>query len=79
MHSSSPDWVLGDARLISSTRTRLANIGPGRNSKLPSRWLSTLVPIRSEGNMSEVHWMRANSASMLAARARASAVLPTPG
>ena len=29
MHSSRPDWVLGEARLISSTSTTLANTGPG--------------------------------------------------
>ena len=29
MHSSSPDWVLGEARLISSTSTMFANTGPG--------------------------------------------------
>ena len=39
MHSSSPDWVLGEARLTSSTSTTLAKIGPGRNSKRCSRWL----------------------------------------
>jgi hypothetical protein len=39
MHSSRPDWVFGLARLISSTITMLAKIGPGRNSKRPSRWL----------------------------------------
>ena len=33
MHSSSPDWVLGEARLTSSTSTMLAKIGPGWNSK----------------------------------------------
>ena len=38
MHSSSPDWVLGDARLISSTSTTFANTGPGRNSNRCSRW-----------------------------------------
>jgi hypothetical protein len=32
MHSSSADCVLGLARLISSTSTRLAKTGPGRNS-----------------------------------------------
>jgi hypothetical protein len=34
-----PDWVFGDARLISSMTTMLAKIGPGRNSKRCSRWL----------------------------------------
>ena len=33
MHSSRPDWVFGEARLISSTSTTLANTGPGWNSK----------------------------------------------
>ncbi len=33
MHSSRPDCVLGEARLISSTSTTLAKTGPGRNSK----------------------------------------------
>ena len=32
MHSSRADWVLGEARLISSATTMLAKIGPGRNS-----------------------------------------------
>ena len=33
MHSSSAACVLGDARLISSPTTMLANTGPGLNSK----------------------------------------------
>ena len=32
MTSSSADWVLGEARLISSARTMVAKIGPGWNS-----------------------------------------------
>src|SRR5215204_6902994 len=79
MHSSSPDCVFGDARLISSTRTTLANTGPGWNSKPALRWLKTLVPTRSAGRRSEVHWTRAYSASSERASERASAVLPTPG
>src|SRR5215216_3183265 len=79
MHSSRPDCVFGEARLISSTRTTLANTGPGWKSKRASRWLKTLVPTRSAGNRSEVHWTRAYSASSERASARASAVLPTPG
>ncbi len=35
MASSSADWVLGEARLISSARTMLAKMGPRRSSKLP--------------------------------------------
>ena len=79
MHSSRPDWVFGLARLISSTSTTFANTGPGRNSKRASRWLKTLVPTTSAGRRSAVHWMRAYSASIERASARASAVLPTPG
>jgi hypothetical protein len=37
--SSSADCVFGIARLISSTSTTFAKIGPGRNSKSRSRWL----------------------------------------
>ena len=79
MHSSRPDWVFGEARLISSTRTTLAKTGPGWNSKLAVRWLKTLVPTMSAGSRSEVHCTRAYSASRERASARASAVLPTPG
>src|SRR3954469_22564718 len=79
MHSSRPDWVFGDARLISSTSTMLAKIGPGRNSKRVSRWLKTFVPTTSAGSRSAVHWTRANCSSMDRASARASVVLPTPG
>src|SRR4051812_23175885 len=79
MHSSKPDWVFGEARLISSTSTTFANTGPGRNSNLASRWLKTLVPTTSAGSRSAVHCTRAYSASIERASARARAVLPTPG
>src|SRR4051812_46872676 len=79
MHSSRPDCVLGEARLISSTSTTLAKIGPGRNSKRLSRWLKTLVPTRSAGSRSAVPWTRAKARSSERAMARASVVLPTPG
>src|SRR3954468_10691996 len=79
MHSSRPDCVFGEARLISSTSTTLAKIGPGRNSKRLSRWLKTFVPTTSAGSRSAVHWMRANCKSVARASARASVVLPTPG
>jgi hypothetical protein len=39
MHSRSAAWVFGDARLISSTRRRFANTGPGLNSNSFERWL----------------------------------------
>src|SRR4051812_34238807 len=79
MHSSRPDCVLGEARLISSTRITLAKIGPGRNSKRLSRWLKTFVPTTSAGSRSAVHWIRANWRSRDRASARARVVLPTPG
>ncbi len=37
--SSRADWVLGEARLISSASTMLANTGPGLNSNAPDAWL----------------------------------------
>src|SRR5262245_7958132 len=79
MHSSRPDCVFGEARLISSTSTTLAKIGPGRNSKRPSRWLKTFVPTTSAGSRSAVHCTRANCRSSARATDRASVVLPTPG
>ena len=36
MHSSRLDWVLGEARLISSARTTLAKMGPGPELELPA-------------------------------------------
>src|SRR4051794_41895048 len=39
MHSSSADWVLGEARLISSPTTMLAKMPPGRNSKWRGSWV----------------------------------------
>ena len=41
MHSSSADWVLGEARLISSPTTMLAKTPPGRNSNSRVSWLKT--------------------------------------
>ena len=37
--SSSADWVFGDARLISSPTTTLANTAPGLNSNSRVLWL----------------------------------------
>src|SRR4051794_7467136 len=79
MHSSRPDCVFGEARLISSTSTMFAKIGPGRNSKRLSRWLKTFVPTTSAGSRSAVHWTRANCSSSDRASVRARVVLPTPG
>ena len=36
--SSSADWVLGEARLISSASTIVWKIGPGWNSNVPLCW-----------------------------------------
>ena len=79
MASSSADWVLGVARLISSVRTIWVMIGPGLNSNSMVFWLKTETPVTSEGNMSGVNWMRRKSQPMEREMARASMVLPTPG
>src|SRR5213596_1743340 len=79
MHSRSAACVFGDARLISSTRSRFAKTGPGRNSNSFDAWLKTLTPVTSEGSRSGVNWIRANDASSDRASAFASMVLPTPG
>ena len=44
MASRRADWVLGEARLISSPRTMLAKIGPGRNSKMSRPRFHTVTP-----------------------------------
>src|SRR5881227_2739718 len=79
MHSSSADWVFGEARLISSTSRRFAKTGPGRNSNSFVCWLNTFTPVTSEGSRSGVNWMRENDASRERASAFASIVFPTPG
>jgi hypothetical protein len=45
MHSSRPDWVLGDARLTSSTMTTLAKIGPGAELEAV---LALVVDVRAD-------------------------------
>src|SRR5437879_3275287 len=79
MHSSSAAWVFGEARLISSARSRFAKTGPGRNSNSFERWLKTLTPVTSEGRRSGVNWIREKDTSRERARALASIVFPTPG
>src|SRR2546421_12472098 len=79
MHSSSAACVFGEARLISSTRSRLANTGPGLNSNSFERWLKTFTPVTSDGSRSGVNWSRENEASNERASAFASIVFPTPG
>ena len=79
MGSRSADCVRGVVRLISSTSTTFAKIGPGwkRNSCRP--WSYTLIPVTSEGSRSGVAWIRLKSPPIERASARASIVLPTPG
>src|SRR6266498_6031090 len=79
MHSSSAACVLGEARLTSSTSSRFANTGPGRNSNSLTFWLNTLTPVTSEGSRSGVNWRRENEQSSERAIAFASIVFPTPG
>src|SRR5215211_4102497 len=79
MHSSSAACVLGEARLISSTSSRFAKTGPGRNSNSFVRWSKTLTPVTSEGSRSGVNWRRENEQSIERARALARTVFPTPG
>ena len=79
MHSSSADCVFGDARLISSTRSTFANIGPGRNANSFVRWSNTFTPVTSEGSKSGVNWRRPKLQPTERASALASMVFPTPG
>jgi hypothetical protein len=79
MHSSIADWVFGDARLISSPTTMLANTPPGLNSKSRVSWLKTETPMTSLGIRSGVNWIRCTEQLIDRARDLASMVLPTPG
>src|SRR3984893_2810591 len=79
MHSSRAACVFGEARLISSTSSRLAKTGPGLNSNSFERWLKTFTPVTSDGNRSGVNCMRENDMSSERASALASMVFPTPG
>ena len=55
--SSSAAWVFGGARLISSARRTFAKTGPGRNSKVASRWFQIDEPgdVRGEQVGRELH------------------------
>ena len=77
--SSRADWVLGEARLISSASTRWWNTGPGRNVNCDRCWSKTVTPVTSPGSRSGANWIRACEASTVLASARASMVLPVPG
>ena len=77
--SSSADCVFGEARLISSASTMLANSGPGWKTNVSvARW-STLTPTRSVGSRSGVNCTRFHEQSIEPASALARLVLPTPG
>ena len=79
MASSSADWVLGEARLISSPITMLAKMPPGLNSNSRESWLKIDTPVMSLGSRSGVNWIRRAEASIDRASALASIVFPTPG
>ena len=76
-------WVFGGVRLISSARSMLAKIGPGRNlySRAPlSRfsWI-TSVPVTSLGMRSGVNWIRLKLKWVASASELTSNVLASPG
>src|SRR5262245_10298716 len=79
MASSRLDCVFGVVRLISSARMMLVNSGPGLNTNSLVFGSHTETPSTSDGSMSEVNWIRWNSAPIERASAAASVVLPTPG
>ena len=80
MTSSSADWVFGEARLISSASTMLANTGPGRNSNSLVAWLKIVTPVTSDGQqVGRELDAPPRAVDRLAAIALASVVLPMPG
>ena len=66
--SSSADCVFGDARLISSASTTLANTGPGRNSKSLLFRFQIDAPVTSLGSRSGVNWIRCHEPPVARAR-----------
>src|SRR5690554_912701 len=79
MASSIAAWVFGGARLISSPRTRLAKIGPGRNSNSRRDGSQIDEPVTSAGIRSGVNWMRCIDIDVTWASERASSVFARPG
>ena len=71
--------VFGVARLISSTRTAFAKIGPGRNSKSRDFWSKMDSPVTSVGCRSGCTGSGRAAPSTLPAIARASTVFAVPG
>ena len=79
MASSMADWVLALERLISSSSTKLAWIGPTCVVNFCVAKSKTCVPTISDGMRSGVHWMRLNVPDTEVARVCAAVVLARPG
>ena len=79
MASSIADWVLALERLISSSSTKLAWIGPICVVKRCVEKSKTCVPTRSDGMRSGVHCTRLNDPETAVARVWAAVVLARPG
>ena len=79
MASSIADWVFALERLISSSRTMLALIGPICVTIFCEAKSNICVPTISEGIRSGVHWMRLKDPETHDARIRAAVVLARPG
>src|SRR5579863_9934028 len=82
---SSAAWVFGGVRLISSARTRLWKMGPGKNrttrrlaAPSASSW-STSVPVMSAGSKSGVNWTRPKERSRASPSDATRSVLASPG
>jgi len=78
MASSKADWVLGDARLISSASRILVKTGPLCSMNIFWDGSKIETPRMSEGRRSGVNWIRLNPVSMESARVLAR-VGPYPG
>ena len=79
MASSIADWVLALERLISSSSTKFAWIGPICVAKRWDAKSKTCVPTRSEGMRSGVHCTRLNVPDTAVASVCAAVVLARPG
>ena len=54
-------------------------MGPGRNSKSPSRWFQIDEPVTSAGSRSGVNWTRLKPSPLASANERAVRVFASPG
>src|SRR3954453_14483194 len=77
--SRNADCVRGGGRFSSSTRTTLANSGPGTKVNALRSGSQTPLPVMSAGSRSAVPCTRRKLPPRLRATARASVVLPVPG